>query len=182
MDTTMGLSPLGGIMMGTRPGDLDPGVLLLLLRKHRYTLAELDDVLTRQSGLLGVSKISADVRTLLDRRDDEPAAAEALALFVYLAKKAIGALSAVLGGLDTLVFTGGIGERAVSVRSEIAQGLGYLGVELDSKCNAAGASIISADGSGVRVRVIPANETLMVARHSWDVLFAPSVNVVNTRA
>ncbi len=180
MDTTMGLSPLGGIMMGTRPGDLDPGVLLHLLREHRYTLAELDDVLTRQSGLLGVSKISADVRTLLDRRNDDPAAAEALALFVYLAKKAVGALSAALGGLDTLVFTGGIGERAVSVRSEIAHGLAYLGVELDTKRNAADASIISADGCGVLVRVISANETLMVARHSWDVLFAPSPKVVKT--
>jgi acetate kinase len=176
MDTTMGLSPLGGIMMGTRPGDLDPGVLLYLLREHRYTLVELNEVLIRQSGLLGVSKISADVRTLLERRNDEPAAAEALELFVYLAKKAAGALAAVIGGLDTLVFTGGIGEHAVSVRSEIAEGLTYLGVELDSKRNAAGAPIISADGSSVVVRVIPANEPLMVAHHSWDVLFGPSAN------
>jgi acetate kinase len=171
MDTTMGLTPLGGIMMGTRPGDLDPGVLLHLLRERRYTLAELDDVLTRQSGLLGVSNISADVRTLLDRRDDEPAAAEAIELFVYLAKKAIGALAAVLDGLDTLVFTGGIGEHAASVRAEIVRGLAYLGVELDSKRNAAGAPVISADGGGVVVRVIAANETLMIARHTWDVLW-----------
>jgi acetate kinase len=171
MDTTMGLTPLGGIMMGTRPGDLDPGVLLHLLRERRYTLAELDDVLTRQSGLLGVSNISADVRTLLDRRDDEPAAAEAIELFVYLAKKAIGALAAVLDGLDTLVFTGGIGEHAASVRAEIARGLAYLGVELDSKRNAAGVPVISADGGGVVVRVIAANETLMIARHTWDVLW-----------
>lgn len=174
MDTTMGLSPLGGIMMGTRPGDLDPGVLLYLLRERRYTLAELDDVLTRRSGLLGVSKISADVRALLERRDAESAAADALDLFVYLARKAVGALAAVLGGLDTLVFTGGIGEHAVSVRSEIAHGLAYLGVELDSKRNAADAPVISADSSGVMVRVIPTNETLMVARHTWDVLLSSS--------
>ncbi len=180
MDTTMGLSPLGGIMMGTRPGDLDPGVLLHLLREHRYTLAELDQVLNRQSGLLGVSKISADVRMLLDRKDDEPPAAEAIELFVYLAKKAIGALAAVLDGVDTLVFTGGIGEHAVSVRSEIAQGLAYLGVELDPKRNAAGAPVISADGSGVVVRVIPTKETLMVARHTWDVLFPPSASDAKT--
>jgi acetate kinase len=146
-------------------------VLLHLLRERRYTLAELDDVLTRQSGLLGVSNISADVRTLLDRRDDEPAAAEAIELFVYLAKKAIGALAAVLDGLDTLVFTGGIGEHAASVRAEIARGLAYLGVELDSKRNAAGVPVISADGGGVVVRVIAANETLMIARHTWDVLW-----------
>jgi acetate kinase len=173
MDTTMGLTPLGGIMMGTRPGDLDPGVLLSLLRERRYTIAELDEILTRKSGLLGVSQISADVRTLLNRRD-EPAAAEAIELFVYLAKKAIGALTTVLGGLDTFVFTGGIGEHAVSVRSDIVMGLAYLGIELDPKRNAANAPVISADGSRVVVRVIPANETLMVARHSWDVLFLSS--------
>lgn len=171
VDTTMGFSPLGGIMMGTRPGDLDPGVLLYLMRENRLTLPELADIVTLRSGLLGVSKISADLRTLLERKDDEPAAAEAIELFVYLAKKAIGALVAVLGGLDTLVFTGGIGEHAVSVRSEIARGLAYLGVDLDSKRNAAGAPVISADDSAVTVRVIPANETLMVARHSRDVLF-----------
>lgn len=176
VDTTMGLSPLGGIMMGTRPGDLDPGVLLYLLREGRYKPAELDEVLTQRSGLLGVSHISADVRTLLARRADDVAAAEAIELFVYLAKKSIGALAAVLGGLDTLVFTGGIGEHAPVIRWEIADGLAYLGVKLDPARNAAGAAVISANDVGVIARVIATNETLMVARHAWTTLFSASVN------
>ena len=170
-DTTMGLTPLGGIMMGTRPGDLDPGVLLYLMRERHYTPAELDDVLTHRSGLLGVSHISADVRTLLDRRANDPAAAEAIELFVYVAKKGIGALAAVLGGLDTLVFTGGIGEHAAPIRAEIADGLAYLGVEIDGARNTAGSAIISKAGAGVIVRVIATNENLMVARHTWTALF-----------
>ena len=174
VDTTMGLSPLGGIMMGTRPGDLDPGVLLYLLRERRYTPAELGEVLTHGSGLLGVSHISADLRILLARRAADSAAAEAVELFVYLAKKSIGALAAVLGGLDTLVFTGGIGEHAVAIRSEIAGGLAYLGINVDVERNAGGASIISAHDAAVVVRVIPANETRMVACHTWTTLFPPS--------
>ena len=177
VDTTMGLTPLGGIMMGTRPGDLDPGVLLYLLREGRYTPAELGEILTQRSGLLGVSEISADLRTLLARRADDAAAAEAVELFVYLAKKGIGALTAVLGGLDTLVFTGGIGEHAVAIRSEIADGLAFLGIKLDVERNAAGAAIISPDDAGVTVRVIATNETLMVARHTWAVLFPSSDDV-----
>lgn len=171
VDTTMGLSPLGGIMMGTRPGDLDPGVLLYLLREGRYTRTELDEVLTQRSGLLGVSQISADVRTLLAHRAHDAAAAEAVQLFVYLAKKSIGALAAVLGGLDSLVFTGGIGEHAAVIRWEIADGLAHLGIKLDPERNAAGAAVISADGAGVIVRVIATNETLMVARHTCTTLF-----------
>jgi acetate kinase len=174
VDTTMGLSPLGGIMMGTRPGDLDPGVLLYLLRKKRYTPSELGEVLTHGSGLLGVSHISPDLRTLLAQRAANSAAAEAVELFVYLAKKSVGALAAVLGGLDTLVFTGGIGEHAVTIRSEIADGLGHLGIRLDAERNAAGATLISADNGRVKVRVIATNETRMVARHTWTVLFPSS--------
>lgn len=176
VDTTMGLSPLGGIMMGTRPGDLDPGVLLYLLRERRYAPAELDELLTQRSGLLGVSRISADLRTLLARRAEDAAAAEAVELFVYLAKKGLGALAAVLGGLDTLVFTGGIGEHAAVIRAEIAGGLAHLGIKLDFERNAAGASVISADDAGVIVRVIATNETLMVARHAWATLFPSSDN------
>ena len=174
VDTTMGLSPLGGIMMGTRPGDLDPGVLLYLLRSGRYTRTALDEVLTQRSGLLGVSQISADLRTLLARRADDVAAAQAVELFIYLAKKSIGGLAAVLGGLDTLVFTGGIGEHAVAIRWEIADGLAHLGIKLDVERNAAGAAIISPDDGGVTVRVIATNETLMVARHTWAVLLPSS--------
>lgn len=174
VDTTMGFTPLGGLMMGTRPGDLDPGVLLYLLRERGSTLRELDELVTERSGLLGVSQISADMRTLLERRTDNEAAAQAIELFVYQAKKYIGALAAVLGGLDTLVFTGGIGEGAAPVRWEIAQGLAYLGVELDPARNAADAAIVSADGAGVLVRVMATQENLMVARHTYATLFESS--------
>jgi len=171
VDTTMGFSPLGGLMMGTRPGDLDPGVLLYLLRQKRCTVSELDDLITQRSGLFGVSQLSADMRTLLDRRVDSPAAAEAVELFVYQARKNIGALAAVLGGLDTLVFTGGIGERSAPVRWEIGQGLTHLGVDLDAARNARGSAIISTDRGRVVVRVIATNENLMVALHTWTTLF-----------
>ena len=171
VDTTMGFSPLGGLMMGTRPGDLDPGALMYLLREGRYTIAELDDVLTHRSGLLGVSKTSADMRTLLEQRAADSRAANAVELFVYLAKKQIGALVAVLGGLDTIVFTGGIGERSAPIRWEIAAGLAYLGVELDPARNAAGAPVISVDGSRVVARMLPAQENCMVARHTFARLF-----------
>ncbi len=171
VDTTMGFSPLGGLMMGTRPGDVDPGVLLYLLRTNRYTIKELDEVLNHRSGLLGVSQHSADMHILLDRRADDAHAAEAVELFVYEAKKQIGALVAVLGGLDTFVFTGGMGENSAAIRSEIAAGLAFLGVELDSERNAAHAPIISNDDARVTVRMIPANENLMVARHTFTTLF-----------
>ncbi|MFY9779757.1 MAG: acetate/propionate family kinase [Candidatus Baltobacteraceae bacterium] len=171
VDTTMGLSPLGGLMMGTRPGDLDPGVLLYLLREGRYTSAELADLLTDRSGLLGVSEISADMQTLLERRAGSPAAAEAVELFVYQAKKNIGALVAVLGGMDALVFTGGMGEHAAPIRWEIAQGLAHLGVELDQARNAADAAVISGDSSRVVVRVVAADENRMIARHAYAALF-----------
>jgi acetate kinase len=172
VDTTMGLTALGGVMMGTRPGDLDPGVMLYLLREGRYTLAELDDVLTERSGLLGVSGISDDMRTLLQRRGDDPTAAEAIELFIYEVKKQTGALCAALGGLDTLVFTGGIGERAPQIRWEIALGLEHLGVELDPDRNAAGAPVVSREGSRVIVRVIPARENLVVAQHTSATILA----------
>ena len=171
VDTTMGLTALGGLMMGTRPGDLDPGVLMYLLRSQRYTLPELNEVLWDRSGLLGVSQISADMRTLLKWRAGDAAAAEAVELFVYQAKKYIGALVAVLGGLDTLVFTGGIGERAAPARWEIARGLAHLGIELDPVRNNDDAPIVSAGGSRVLVRVIPAQENLMVAHHTYATLF-----------
>lgn len=171
VDTTMGLTPLGGLMMGTRPGDLDPGVILYLLRERGYTARDVDELVTARSGLLGVSQISADMQTLLERRTTDAAAAEAVELFVYQAKKYIGALAAVLGGLDTLVFTGGIGERAAPVRWEIAQGLQHLGVELDQVRNGSGAAIVSADGAGVVARVMVAQEMLMIARHANATLF-----------
>jgi acetate kinase len=172
VDTTMGFSPLGGLMMGTRPGDLDPGALLYLLRDGRYTIAQLDDLITYRSGLLGVSQTSADMRTLLEQRAADSRAADAVELFIYLAKKQIGALVAALGGIDTMVFTGGIGERSALIRSEIAAGLAHLGVELDPARNAADAAVISADGSRVVARMLPAQENRMVVRHTFATLFA----------
>jgi acetate kinase len=172
VDTTMGFSPLGGFMMGTRPGDLDPGALLYLLRDGRYTIAQLDDLITHRSGLLGVSQTSADMRTLLEQRADDSRAANAVELFVYLAKKQIGALVAVLGGIDTFVFTGGIGERSAPIRGESAAGLAHLGVEIDPARNAAGAAVISVDGSRVVARMLPAQENRMIVRHTFATLFA----------
>jgi acetate kinase len=142
------------------------------LREGRYTIAELDDVVTHRSGLLGVSQTSADMRTLLEQRADDSRAANAVELFVYLAKKQIGALVAVLGGIDTIVFTGGIGERSAPIRGEIAAGLAHLGVEIDPARNAAGAAVISVDGSRVVARMLPARENRMIVRHTFATLFA----------
>jgi acetate kinase len=170
-DTTMGFSALGGLMMGTRCGDLDPGILLYLMDEKGYDARQLERLLNRRSGLIGVSGISSDMKTLLDQRNAEPHAAETIALFCYTARKYIGALSAVLGGLDTLVFTGGIGERAAPVRWMICHGLDYLGIRLDPGNNDADADVISPNNSPCKVRVIPTNEDLMIARHTRVLLF-----------
>jgi acetate kinase len=172
VDTTMGLTPTGGFMMGTRTGDLDPGVLLYLMREQGYDAARLDRLVNKESGLLGVSGASADMKTLLERRERDAAAAVAVAMFCYQARKQVGALAAAMGGLDTLVFTGGIGERAAPVRAEICDGLGHLGVRLDPARNAAHDDPLSAPGGGCAVRVVPTREDLMIARHSRAVLFA----------
>ncbi len=170
VDTTMGFSALGGLMMGTRCGDMDPGILLYLMDEKGYDPRQLEKLLNQRSGLIGVSGISSDMKTLLEKRATEPHAAEAIALFCYTARKYIGALSAVLGGLDTLVFTGGIGERAAPVRWMICHGLDYLGIGLDPGRNDAHDAVISADKSACTVRVIPTNEDLMIVRHTRAVL------------
>ncbi len=170
LDTTMGFSALGGLMMGTRCGDLDPGILLYLMDEKGYDARRLEGLLNQHSGLLGVSGISSDMKTLLEKRASEPHAAQAVELFCYTARKYVGALSAVLGGLDTLVFTGGIGERAAPVRWLICSGLEYLGISLHRGKNDAHAGIISADSSPCTVRVIPTNEDLMIARHTRTLL------------
>src|SRR5215470_10405380 len=146
VDTTMGLTPTGGFMMGTRSGDLDPGVLLYLLREKGYGSKRLDRLVNDESGLLGVSGLSPDMQTLLERRGREPAAAQAVAMFCCQLRKHIGALAATLGGLDILVFTGGIGERAAPVRWEACQGLEHLGVKLDRERNDSNADTISTPG------------------------------------
>lgn len=169
-DTTMGFSALGGLMMCTRCGDLDPGILLYLMDERGYDARQLERLLNQRSGLIGVSGISSDMKTLLDQRTTELHAAQAIELFCYTARKYIGALSAVLGGLDTLVFTGGIGERAAPVRWMICHGLDHLGIRLDPMNNDANAGIISTNNSPCTVRVIPTNEDLMIARHTLALL------------
>jgi acetate kinase len=164
-DTSMGLTPTGGFMMSTRSGDLDPGVLLYLLRTGR-TQEELTRMLDHESGLLGVSGDSSDMKTLLEERSQSSAAALAIEIFCYQIRKFIGAYAAVLKGLDTLVFTGGIGERSAEIRAEICSGLSWLGIDLDPAANRQANPVISTAHSQVTVRVTPTDEDLMIARHT----------------
>jgi acetate kinase len=164
VDTSMGLTPAAGLVMGTRTGDVDPGIFSFLARTGKMTAARFDRMVNHESGLLGISGTSADMRDLLAREPRDARAAEAVALFCYQAKKWIGAYAAALGGLDTLVFAGGIGENAPAVRERICAGLGFLGVALDRRRNARNAPLISPDAGRVRVRVIRTDEELMIAR------------------
>lgn len=165
VDTSMGLTPAGGFMMSTRSGDLDPGILLYLLRAG-YTQEQLEKMINRESGLLGVSAASSDMKTLLEKRNGDLHVEQAIQMFCYGIRKFIGGYAAALGGLDTLVFTGGIGERAAAIREEICRGLEFLGIRLDARQNAQNAAVISAPGSQCTVRVIPTDEDLMIARHT----------------
>jgi acetate kinase len=169
VDTTMGFTPASGLVMGTRPGDLDPGLLLYLMR-DRAAPESMEQSINTEYGLLGVSGTTSDMRSLLGRRGTDPRAADAVDLYVYQARKWVGAFAAALGGLDTLVFSGGIGERSAEIRQEICAGLGYLGLRLDEGFNAAHASVISTGGSGVTVRVIPTDEEVVIARSVRKVL------------
>jgi acetate kinase len=163
IDTTMGLTPTGGLVMGTRAGDLDPGLLLYLL-DHGCDARQLAHLVDHEAGLLAISETTSDMQQLLALRATEPRAALAIDVFCYQARKAIGALAAALGGIETLVFTGGIGEHAAPIRSEICRGLEHLGIALDDDRNAAGASNI---GQGrCEVHVIPTDEERMIARHA----------------
>jgi acetate kinase len=170
VDTTMGFTPTGGLVMGTRSGDLDPSVPLFLLEERGLTPSEVSDLLNKQAGLLGVSGTSADMRDLLEREPEDGRAAEAIALFCYQAKKFLGALAASLGGLDALVFTGGIGEHSATIRERVCDGLEFLGIRLDPDRNAAHARVVSKDTSAVTVRVVPTDEDLMVARHTRRII------------
>jgi acetate kinase len=163
-DTTMGFSPTGGLMMGTRCGDLDPTVLTYLAAARHAEVDALQRLVNDESGLLGVSELSADMRDLLAERNS-PAAEEAIELFCYTARKHIGALAAVIDGIDTLVFTGGIGEHAPTVRERICRGLRHLGVQLDAQRNEANQGVVSSAGSSVTVRVIATDEDMVIARH-----------------
>jgi len=163
VETTMGFTPTGGLMMGTRSGDLDPGILLHLLREDGATADQLDDLVNRQSGLLGLSETSPDIRDLLECEPQDVRAAEAIAVFCQRAKQGIGACAAALGGLDTLIFAAGIGENSPTIRSRICAGMEFLGVHLDSGLNEASAPEISGPGARVSVRVIKTDEESMIA-------------------
>ncbi len=169
IDTTMAFTPASGVMMGTRAGDVDPGVVLCLLAGGSSP-ADVEQLLTRGSGLLGVSGSTSDMKELLAARQSDPRAALAVEMFSQSCRKAVGALVALLGGLDTLVFTGGIGENAAAVRAEICAGLAHLGVTLDATSNDVGASIISAPTSHCLVRVVRTDEDGVIARHARRLL------------
>lgn len=163
-DSTMGFTALDGLMMGTRCGSLDPGVLLYLLTEKKMSVAELESLLYRDSGLLGVSGISSDMRNLLDSRD--PAAAEAIDLFVYRLVQGLGGLAGILGGLDALVFTAGIGEHSWQIRERVCRDSAWLGIGLDPQANAIGKGRISSADSPVEVWIIPTDEERMIAMHT----------------
>jgi acetate kinase len=170
MDTTMGFSPAGGLVMSTRSGDLDPGVILYLFKEKALDVPAVNRMVNKEGGLLGVSGISADMEDLLKAEVKNPRAAEAVELFCYQARKFLGALAAVLGGLETLIFTGGIGENAAPIRWRICEDLEFLGVRLDKDRNDRNDPIISPEKSAVMVRVIKTNEELMIARHTHELL------------
>ncbi|MDD1530622.1 acetate kinase [Bradyrhizobium sp. WBOS7] len=163
IDTTMGLTPLDGLVMGTRCGTIDPGVLLYLQQHEKMSAEQIQHLLYHESGLLGVSGISADMRTLL--ASGEAGAREAVELFTFRAAQQIAMMATTLGGLDCLVFTGGIGQHAKEIRSAICERLGWLGVRIDAAANDAVRERIGAGGSAVDVFVIPTNEEMMIARH-----------------
>jgi len=164
IDTSMGFTPTAGMVMSTRSGDLDPGLAPYLARTEQLTAKQYYEMVNHESGLLGVSETSSDMRDLLTREATDVRAAEAVALFCYQAKKWIGAFAAALGGLDTLVFSAGIGENCPAIRARICAGLGFLGIGLDGIRNAENASVISTDAGPTAVRVIRTDEELMIAR------------------
>jgi acetate kinase len=170
VDTTMGFTPAGGVVMGTRPGDLDPGVAWWLFDKGGFDAPGFNHFINHECGLLGISETTSDMRDLLSRESSDERAAEAIGLFCYQVRKTIGAYAAVLGGLDTLVFTGGIGESSAIIRSRICAGMGWLGVDLDQRANSAGALFLSAEDARVGVYAIPTDEEWMIARTVRDTI------------
>jgi acetate kinase len=178
VDTTMGMTPMGGFMMGTRSGDLDPGILVYLVREWGYDDEMLERLLDKESGLKGVSGQSADMERLLElRASGEASAAMAVEMFCYQARKTIGSLTAALGGLDRLVFTAGIGENAPLIRALVCHGLEHLGIEIDPAKNRESAWTIGSEQSRCRVYVVPTNEDLMIARHTYRLVFGGGLPV-----
>lgn len=170
LDTTMGYTPTGGLVMSTRSGDLDPGVILYLLEEKGLSASSVNDMINQYSGLLGVSGVTSDMQDLLRQEGENPHISEAINLFCYQVKKFLGGLTTVLGGLDTLVFTAGIGENAPEIRKRICEGLDTLGIRLDLDRNRENAPIISQESSPVTVRVMHTNEELMIARHTYNLI------------
>jgi len=173
VDTSMGMTPSGGVMMGTRCGDLDPGVLLYLMREKGFDADRLQALVNREAGLLGVSGVSADLRHLHARAATDARADLAIRMFCYSVRKQIGAMVAGLGGIELLVFTGGIGQHDAAVRSAICEGLGVMGIALDARANLHGATEIGAPGGRCEVRTMAADEDEQVALHSAALLAAP---------
>jgi len=176
MDTSMGFTPTAGLVMSTRSGDLDPGLAPYLERTEQITTHQFYEMVNHKSGLLGVSEISSDMRDLLAQESHDIRAAEAVALFCYQAKKWLGAFAAALGGLDTLVFAGGMGENSPSIRARLCEGLGFLGIEVDEARNAENAAVISTNASRAKVRVIRTDEELMIARSVCRILETGAIN------
>jgi acetate kinase len=174
MDTSMGFTPTGGLVMGTRTGDLDPGVAWYLMQSEKLTPAQFNHLINHESGLLGVSGLSSDMHDLTAKSATDNRAAEAVELFCYQAKKWIGAYAAALGGLDTLVFSGGIGENAADIRAKISTGLGFLGIDIDTELNAGHAGVISKSKGQVIVRVIHTDEEIMIAKSVIQLLALPT--------
>jgi acetate kinase len=170
IDTTMAFTPAAGLVMNTRSGDLDPGLVAFFARTEQMTAEQFDEMVNKRSGLAGVSEVSPDTRELLAREGNDVRAAEAIELFCYQARKWIGALSAALNGLDTLIFSAGIGENSPVIRERICAGLEFLGVELDPVANKANSPIISKTGGTVTVRVIPTDEELCLAESAVELM------------
>ncbi len=173
IDTSMGMTPSGGVIMGTRSGDLDPGVLVYLMREKKFDAARLEALIDQRSGLLGISGVSGDMRHLHEAAASNRDASLAIEMFCYSVRKQVAAMVAVLGGLDMLAFTGGIGENDAQVRADICAGLSWIGVSLDESCNRAVSSpsgLVSDGASRCQVQVLASQEDEQIARHAWGLL------------
>jgi acetate kinase len=170
VDTSMGLTPTGGLIMGTRSGDLDPGVLVYLMRTQNLDAAAAENLVDHRSGLVGISGLSSDMRILHDAARSHPDARLAVEMFCYSARKQLAGMMAVMDGADLIVFTGGIGENDALVRAEICKGLSWIGVELDDARNRSGSNPLSSPTSRSEVRVLASQEDQQIARHTWSLV------------
>jgi len=172
IDAATGFTPMGGLMTGTCTGDLDPGILLYLMKEHNMNPSQIEHFVGSRSGLLGISKISADLETLIKQRYENDDADIAVSMFIYAARKSIGSLIAALGGVDNLVFTGSIGYKSSTIRWDVCKGLEFLGINIDSFENNQNSKVISAHKSRCKVYVLKVDECAMAARHAYEILFS----------